>query len=112
MKFTASNPVRFFLFALLLLYATTADFMATSLLFVDGHDCDHPWVRIEHKCVTDSAGTKQAQAAVPHADTQFVLLTTPAIAMSPIWSHGRVAANSPESAEADPSFQSNDPLRC
>jgi hypothetical protein len=114
MKFAANNPVRFVLFALLLLYATTADFMATSLIFVDGHDCDHPWVRIEHKCVTDSAGTKQAQAAVSHVDAhaQVAFLAIGVSALSPVWPHGRVATTSSLSAGVDLSFSTNEPLRC
>jgi hypothetical protein len=55
------------IFAVLLLYATTGDFMATSMLFVNGHDCDHPWVRIEHKCVTKSADrTKEKKQIAVH----------------------------------------------
>lgn len=50
----AKNPIRYLIFAGLLVYATTGDFMATSV-FSDGHDCDHPLVRIEHKCVTNSS---------------------------------------------------------
>jgi hypothetical protein len=60
MKPLANTRAWYVLFAMLLLYATTGDFMATSVLFVDGHDCDHPWVRIEHKCVTASGQVKQA----------------------------------------------------
>lgn len=60
MKPLANTRAWYIVFAMLLLYATTGDFMATSMLFVDGHDCDHPWVHIEHKCVTASGEVKQA----------------------------------------------------
>jgi hypothetical protein len=66
MRALATKRVWYIIFSVLLLYATTGDFMATSVLFVDGHDCNHPWIRIEHKCVTKSAdkGKEKKQAAV------------------------------------------------
>ena len=66
MRALAKKRVWYMIFSVLLLYATTGDFMATSMLFVNGHDCDHPWVRIEHKCITKSAdkGKERKQAAV------------------------------------------------
>jgi hypothetical protein len=67
----ANNPTRYLLFAALLVYATTGDFMATSV-FSDGGDCDHPCVRIEHKCVTESSRIK-------HVDRSPAIITWTAI---------------------------------
>jgi hypothetical protein len=71
----ANNPIRYLLFAGLLIYATTGDFMATSV-FSDGHDCDHPWLRIEHKCITDSSRIKHVDSnpALTTATIAFVAL--------------------------------------
>jgi hypothetical protein len=76
------NPIRYVLFAMLMLYATTGDFMATSMVFVDGHDCDHPWVRIEHKCVAKSGEIRQGRKALiskpaPASDAPAVASTYP-----------------------------------
>lgn len=76
MTFAGKNRIRFFVFALLLVYATTTDFMATTAGMVAGQDCDHPTLRVEHKCVTSSAGEKvDAQhfsLATIHADVAVV----------------------------------------
>jgi hypothetical protein len=67
MRALAKKRFWYMIFSVLLLYATTGDFMATSVLFVNGHDCDHPWVRIEHKCVTKSADkTKEKRHMAVH----------------------------------------------
>jgi hypothetical protein len=52
-RFGRSRSVRLIIFASLMMYAATADFVATSFI-AHGHDHDHPLLRIEHKCVTDS----------------------------------------------------------
>ena len=54
MGLVANKNVWYMVFAMLLLYATTTDFVATTVVIADGQDCNHPWLRIEHKCVTDS----------------------------------------------------------
>jgi hypothetical protein len=77
---------------MLLLYATTADFVATTVVIADGKDCNHPWVRIEHKCVTSSVRTSSNDhtavpitstvaliaVAVPHCESQEVFQSHPA----------------------------------
>ena len=57
MGLVANKNVWYMVFAMLLLYATTTDFVATTVVIADGQDCNHPWLRIEHKCVTDSGRT-------------------------------------------------------
>ena len=112
-------PARSLIFSFLLLYAATTDFIATSVLFVNGHDCDHPWVRVEHKCVERSARVKQdderpvrkavAKAAV-RRDHAFNVLAS--------YLDGRGTANthlsgSPESAAPHHgSSPSSGPLLC
>ena len=68
------------LFAMLLLYATTADFVATTVGVITGHDCDHPWVRIEHKCVTSSVRTHSHDRDANQAPAPVALMT---VAVSP-----------------------------
>lgn len=60
MRAIAKYPVWYVVFSVLLLYATTADFIATSVVIADGQDCNHPALRIEHKCVTSSGRTGHA----------------------------------------------------
>jgi hypothetical protein len=51
------KTVRHLLSCLLLLYATTADFAATSYID-DDNDANAPVLRVEHKCVRDSSKLK------------------------------------------------------
>lgn len=63
----SSRSVRLILFASLMVYAATADFVATSFI-AHGHDHDHPLLRIEHKCVTGSVKyERSSDAAAPVA---------------------------------------------
>jgi hypothetical protein len=57
MGLVAKKNVWYMVFAMLLLYATTTDFVATTVVIADGQDCNHPWLRIEHKCVASSGRT-------------------------------------------------------
>jgi hypothetical protein len=49
----------YLVFSVLLLYATTADFVATTVGAVQEQNCNHPSLRIEHKCVTKSGRTRR-----------------------------------------------------
>jgi hypothetical protein len=73
MRWIANKPLWYMVFAMLLLYATTADFVATTVVIADGQDCNHPWVRIEHKCDTASARThSNDDHAASSATTSFL----------------------------------------
>jgi hypothetical protein len=94
---------------MLLLYATTGDFMATSMLFVDGHDCDHPLVRIEHKCEAESARTKQVAERLALAIASMVVPAVCVDGMTLAAEH--VPVSEPERLEHDDSDNAV-PLRC
>jgi hypothetical protein len=69
--------VRLILFASLMVYAATADFIATSFI-AHGHDHDHPLLRIEHKCVTNSVNYERStDAAAPVAFSPALLVALP-----------------------------------
>jgi hypothetical protein len=79
MPFAIKNRTRFVIFALLLLYATTADFMATTAGMVAERDCDHPTLRVEHKCVTSSVRVNAGVQHLALAAVPVSLLFVPAI---------------------------------
>jgi hypothetical protein len=110
-----NNPIRYLFFAMLLLYATTADFMATTAGMVAGRDCDHPTLRVEHKCVTESAGVKQCHqqvlstAAISHHMSAIAVVVTPAATAPQLDDSIAPFASSAELSSAPPSSA---PLRC
>jgi hypothetical protein len=80
MKLVAKKHVWYMAFAMLLLYATTADFVATTVVIADGQDCNHPWIRIEHKCVAGSGRTHSNHRDLAPIETRSFVL--PAIHFS------------------------------
>ena len=112
MRTFANNPTRFMFFAMLLVYATTVDFMSTSLAVVDGRDCNHPGIRVEHKMVTKSSGLERARqaAVVPPIVTAAIPTLILMHAAAPAWQ--RLLAL--DSAGWQPSSDPQDPvpLRC
>ena len=88
-----SISLRYVVFAALLLYAHTADFVATSF-FANGHDSNHPVLRIEHKCVTRSAGIPDNHTAPPViVPPVAILATTLPSPLEPVISHQAVAGS-------------------
>jgi hypothetical protein len=110
MKIIASKPVWYMICVILLLYATTADFVATTVVIADGQDCNHPWVRIEHKCVTSSARTNSHNG--DGALTTIAAAVLPTALDAP---HAETALHRPASPSAFVQAADRDdpvPLRC
>lgn len=109
-KLLTKNRPWVLVFAMLLLYATTADFVATTVVIADGKDCNHPWVRIEHKCVTSSVRTSSNDhSAVPTTSPVALIAVAPTRIET-----GEVLQLHPAPVEADtsPTHASTLPLLC
>src|SRR5690349_17891843 len=100
--------IGYVVFAVLLLYAHTADFIATSF-FANGHDSNHPVLRIEHKCVTRSAGIEDHEQPLP-----VVVPLVALVAATPLFLIALPNASSFASNEVGSPQSPHDlaPLRC
>jgi hypothetical protein len=110
MRSLANNPMRFMIFAMLLVYATTVDFMSTSMAVVDGQDCNHPDIRVEHKMVTKSAGVERARQASAVAPIVTAIIASTVTHAAPVWHQLVAVISTDDLLSADP--QDPVPLRC